>query len=103
MRERGPSDHDEARLLPHLRDHSLLLDRRRMERAQAAALDAVLADEPDGKPLPLREALTKLGDPQALSGVPVQVIIGGEPTVSFQRNEFRPEREVIRRLMRQAA
>lgn len=70
MLERSPTSLDEARLLPRVRVPSELLERRRLERRQAAALDAAIAAEPEGKPLPLRYELTKPGDPRQLRGIP---------------------------------
>lgn len=61
-------DSTEARLLPRYRPVGVLEQRAR-SRVQAVVLLDELARDPDGK-LPLREALTKPGDPDALRGIP---------------------------------
>lgn len=63
-------DADEARLLPRYRgNQSSFLERRRLQREQAAALLHAVATDPD-TPLPLRDILTKPGDPRQLRGIP---------------------------------
>jgi hypothetical protein len=73
-------DSTEARLLPRYRPVGVLEQRAR-SRTQSTALLDELARDPDAK-LPLREALTKPGDPDALRGIPaiglsVRGVIGG--------------------------
>lgn len=58
---------DEARLMPHLRANaSPLLERHRMERSQAAALDAVLAEGVAGS----RPRGAAKMEPAELRGIP---------------------------------
>lgn len=69
MREREHLTVDDARLLPRVRTSATLLDRHRLERAQAAALEEAMRDEPTGKPLPGAAVTAAPGD---LRGIPVQ-------------------------------
>lgn len=69
------------------------LDRRRLERAQAAALLDSLAT--NDEPMPLRHELTKPGDADQLRGIPAigRSVAGAIPGSN-------PESETIARMMR---
>lgn len=96
---KSPADIDLARLLPHLRDpsYSPLLARRLRDREQARILDESVADEKDGKPLPLRQEITKPGDPRRLRGIPA---IG--PGVGGASPGTQPEMATVLKLGREA-
>jgi len=87
---------DDARLLPrHRANDTPVLERRRLERAQAAAvLDSLATSD---EPLPLRHELTKPGDADQLRGIPAigRSVAGATPGSN-------PESETIKRLMRAA-
>lgn len=73
-------DANQARLLPRYRPAGVL-ELRSRDRKQAAVLSNALILDPDAK-LPLRDELTKPGDPDALRGIPaigmsVRGVIGG--------------------------
>lgn len=87
---------DDARLLP--RHRNPLADRRAMERAQAGALLAALEANPTAS-LPLRHALTKPGDKDALRGLPAVArgVPGVQPGTDPLREVLRKERQAERR------
>lgn len=70
MRDRSPQNLDSARLRPHLRGQGDALEEYRRRRDQARVLDDAVQAEPEGKPLPLKQAITKPGDPMKLRGIP---------------------------------
>lgn len=86
---------DDARLLPRHRADTPSLEKRRLERAQAAVVLEALAT--NDEPLPLRHELTKPGDADQLRGIPAigRSVAGAIPGSN-------PETETIARMMRAA-
>lgn len=68
MRDKPLTDLADARLLPRFQAASPILEHRLRDRSHAAALDAVLRDEPTGKAFPTRSVKSEAGD---LRGIPV--------------------------------